>query len=113
MLDWQELGGPPVIAPGDLSYGTSTIGDLIPYEFGGTVDLVFAPRGCNAAWNFLLTGLSTLAILVREPSLVLSRSKVFRRRPLDLRTPPASKWSHSMRTVAMCCLRQQCKCRCP
>ena len=45
MLDWREIGGPPVIAPNNPSYGTSTIRDLIPYEFGGTVDLVFAPEG--------------------------------------------------------------------
>ena len=45
MLEWQEIGGPPVIAPGNPSYGTATIRDLIPYEFGGTVDLVFAPEG--------------------------------------------------------------------
>ena len=45
VLDWREIGGPPVIAPNNPSYGTSTIRDLIPYEFGGTVDLVFAPEG--------------------------------------------------------------------
>jgi PAS domain S-box-containing protein len=45
VLEWQEIGGPPVNAPGNPSYGTSTIRDMIPYEFGGTVDLVFAPVG--------------------------------------------------------------------
>jgi len=45
VFDWQELGGPPVVALGKSSYGTSTIRDLIPYEFGGTVDLVLAPEG--------------------------------------------------------------------
>jgi PAS domain S-box-containing protein len=44
-LEWQELGGPHVVALGKSSYGTSTIRDLIPYEFGGTVDLVLAPEG--------------------------------------------------------------------
>jgi PAS domain S-box-containing protein len=44
-FEWQEIGGPPVVAVGKSSYGTSTIRDLIPYEFGGTVDLVFAPEG--------------------------------------------------------------------
>jgi PAS domain S-box-containing protein len=44
VLEWQEIGGPPV-APGKPSYGTSTIRDLIPYEFGGVVDLVLAPEG--------------------------------------------------------------------
>jgi PAS domain S-box-containing protein len=45
VLEWREVGGPRVNAPGKSSYGTSTIHDLIPYEFGGTVDLVFAPEG--------------------------------------------------------------------
>ena len=44
-FEWQEIGGPPVVAPGKPSYGTSTIRDLIPYEFGGAVDLVLAPEG--------------------------------------------------------------------
>ena len=45
VLEWQEIGGPPVVAVGKSSYGTSTIRDLIPYEFGGTVDLILAPEG--------------------------------------------------------------------
>jgi two-component sensor histidine kinase len=45
VLDWKETGGPLVptsISPG---YGTSVIKDLIPYELGGVVDLVFAAKG--------------------------------------------------------------------
>jgi two-component sensor histidine kinase len=45
VLEWQEIGGPPVVAPGEPGYGTSTIRDLIPYEFGGTVDLMLARDG--------------------------------------------------------------------
>ena len=45
VLEWQEIGGPPVVAPGESSYGMSTIRDLIPYELAGTVDLVLAPEG--------------------------------------------------------------------
>jgi PAS domain S-box-containing protein len=45
VLEWQEIGGPPILAEGKPSYGTSTIRDLIPYEFGGTVDLMLAPEG--------------------------------------------------------------------
>jgi PAS domain S-box-containing protein len=45
VFEWQEIGGPPVIAVGKSSYGTSTIRDLVPYEFGGTVDLVLAREG--------------------------------------------------------------------
>ena len=46
IFEWQEIGGPPVVvALGKSSYGTSTIRYLIPYEYGGTVDLVPAPEG--------------------------------------------------------------------
>jgi two-component sensor histidine kinase len=45
VLEWQEIGGPPVVAPDKSNFGTSTIRDLIPYEFGGTVDLTLAPEG--------------------------------------------------------------------
>jgi PAS domain S-box-containing protein len=45
VLDWREVGGPSVVAPANSGFGTSTICDLIPYEFGGTVDLAFTPSG--------------------------------------------------------------------
>ena len=45
VLVWQETGGPRVEAPTKSGYGTSVVRDLIPYEFGGTVDLSFAPEG--------------------------------------------------------------------
>jgi PAS domain S-box-containing protein len=44
-IEWQETGGPPVIPPSTSGYGTSVIRELIPFEFGGTVDLTFDPRG--------------------------------------------------------------------
>jgi PAS domain S-box-containing protein len=45
MLEWRETGGPPVIASAGPSYGMSIIRDLLPYEFGATVDLVLAADG--------------------------------------------------------------------
>jgi len=45
VLEWQEIGGPPVARTGKPGYGMSTICDLIPYEFSGSVDLVNAPDG--------------------------------------------------------------------
>jgi two-component sensor histidine kinase len=42
---WQETGGPRVNAPKKSGYGTGVVRDLLPYEFGGTVDLSFAPEG--------------------------------------------------------------------
>jgi two-component sensor histidine kinase len=46
-LLWRELGGPPVASEHPSSYGTNLICNLIPYELGGTVDLVFAKEGVN------------------------------------------------------------------
>ena len=45
IFDWQEIGGPVVVRSGQSSYGASAIRELIPYEFGGTADLVLAPEG--------------------------------------------------------------------
>jgi PAS domain S-box-containing protein len=65
IIEWQEAGGPPVLAPSQSGYGTSIIRELIPFELGGKVDLVFASKviGCRleipADWisrDRLLTG---------------------------------------------------------
>jgi two-component system, chemotaxis family, sensor kinase Cph1 len=45
ILNWKEFGGPPVATPEKSSCGTSTSRDLIPYAFGGSVDLTLAPEG--------------------------------------------------------------------
>lgn len=45
VFEWRETGGPTVTAPQNPGYGSSTIRDLIPYEFGGVVDLTFAVSG--------------------------------------------------------------------
>src|SRR5262249_62207803 len=47
VLEWQEIGGPHVAALGKPGFGTSTIRDLIPYEFSGTVDLILAPAAAR------------------------------------------------------------------
>jgi two-component sensor histidine kinase len=46
-IEWKEIGGPPVATPSACGYGTSIIRELIPYEFGGTADLTFAPSGVH------------------------------------------------------------------
>src|SRR5262245_9335101 len=45
VIEWEESGGPSVKAPSRSGFGTSVIGDLIPYELGGRVDLAFASDG--------------------------------------------------------------------
>jgi two-component sensor histidine kinase len=47
ILEWRELGGPPVPSRIQSSYGTDLIRNLIPYELGGRVDLAFAKEGVN------------------------------------------------------------------
>jgi two-component sensor histidine kinase len=44
-IEWNEAGGPAVASPSRQGYGSSVINDLLPYEFGGRVDLVFATEG--------------------------------------------------------------------
>ena len=45
LIEWQEIGGPPVRAPSRSGYGMSIIHELIPFELGGAVDLSFASDG--------------------------------------------------------------------
>jgi PAS domain S-box-containing protein len=47
VLEWREVGGPPVAVPNHTGYGTSVIRDLIPYELGGTVDHELGARGAR------------------------------------------------------------------
>jgi two-component sensor histidine kinase len=51
IIEWQEIGGPGVEASSKSSYGTSVIADLVPYELGGTTDLVLAPDGVRCRIN--------------------------------------------------------------
>jgi two-component sensor histidine kinase len=44
-VQWEESGGPNVVPPTRSGYGTSVVLELIPYEFGGTVDLTHNPEG--------------------------------------------------------------------
>jgi two-component sensor histidine kinase len=44
-IEWRETAGPPVRPPEKPGCGMEVIRDLIPYELGGTVELVFAPGG--------------------------------------------------------------------
>jgi two-component sensor histidine kinase len=45
IIEWLETGGPPVRSSPKSGYGTGVITDLLPYELGGSADLVFAPDG--------------------------------------------------------------------
>lgn len=45
IVDWREMDGPAVKAPGKSGYGKSVIAELIPYELGGKVDFKFTRSG--------------------------------------------------------------------
>jgi PAS domain S-box-containing protein len=59
VLVWQETGGPRVEAPKTFGYGTGVVRDLIPYEFGGTVDLSFASEGVRCRLEIPFDRVST------------------------------------------------------
>jgi PAS domain S-box-containing protein len=68
VLEWQESGGPPVAAPRKSSYGISIIRDLIPYQFGGTVDYVLAPGGVRCRLELPAAWLSSEGELAAAPN---------------------------------------------
>jgi two-component sensor histidine kinase len=58
-IEWQESGGPAVQPSPRSGYGAEVIRNLIPYELGGSVDLVFAPTGLRCALSIPLTEVSS------------------------------------------------------
>lgn len=45
ILDWTEIGGPPVQPPTRRGFGSTIIERSIPHELGGETTVVFAPTG--------------------------------------------------------------------
>jgi two-component sensor histidine kinase len=42
---WEESGGPTVLPQARSGYGTNVIQNMVQYELGGEVDIVYAPDG--------------------------------------------------------------------
>jgi PAS domain S-box-containing protein len=42
---WRESGGPPVVPPTRLGFGSTLIEQVIAYEFGGESEVAYAPEG--------------------------------------------------------------------
>jgi two-component sensor histidine kinase len=59
VMEWREIGGPAVKAPGRAGHGMEVIRDLVPYELEGNVDLAFASEGVRCS-TFLSPGLPTM-----------------------------------------------------
>jgi PAS domain S-box-containing protein len=48
-IQWEESGGPRVVPPTRSGFGTSVVRELIPYELGGTVDLMHLSEGVRCS----------------------------------------------------------------
>jgi PAS domain S-box-containing protein len=54
IFEWREFSGPTTAPWIESGYGIRLIRELVPYELGGTVDLVFAPEGASCRIEFPL-----------------------------------------------------------
>jgi len=48
-IDWVEIGGPAVVQPERMGFGTNLIENAIRHEFGGTAELLFLESGVKAS----------------------------------------------------------------
>jgi two-component sensor histidine kinase len=69
VFEWQEIGGPPVVHPGNSSYGTSIIRELIPYELDGKVELVFSSKGLRCRLEIPADWIGKSGKLSAEPEV--------------------------------------------
>src|SRR5262245_386298 len=51
-IEWEESGGPYVLVPTRSGFGTGVIRELIPYELGGTANLMHLPEGVRCKLEF-------------------------------------------------------------
>ncbi len=48
VIDWAEAGGPPVKAPTRAGFGSTLIGQVVPFDLGGRAEVEYAPAGLRA-----------------------------------------------------------------
>ena len=58
VMEWREIGGPAVKAPGRAGHGMEVIRDLVPYELEGNVDLAFASEGVRCRFDIPVSRLT-------------------------------------------------------
>ena len=58
VMEWREIGGPAVKAPGRAGHGTEVIRDLVPYELEGNVDLTLASEGVRCRFDIPVSRLA-------------------------------------------------------
>lgn len=61
-IDWEESGGPPVVPPESLGFGTELIEGGIAYELQGTAKIDFHPDGVRCTMTIPLSGLPSARI---------------------------------------------------
>jgi PAS domain S-box-containing protein len=59
VIDWRETGGPTVTGPNRYGYGTSIVRELVPFELGGEVNLIFAGDGVRCRMEIPSDWIST------------------------------------------------------
>jgi PAS domain S-box-containing protein len=77
MIEWRETGGPPVLAPSQSGYGTSIIRDLIPFELGGNVELVFGSKGVRCRLEIPADWINRDSWSTGEPGVLGSAHKSY------------------------------------
>jgi len=75
VIEWRETGGPPVLAPSHSGYGTSIIRDLIPFELGGNVELVFGSKGIRCRLEIPADWINRDSWSTGEPGVLVSAHK--------------------------------------
>jgi PAS domain S-box-containing protein len=76
VIEWQEAGGPLVLPPSRFGYGISVIRELIPFELGGKVELVFASKGIRCGLEIPADWISRDRQLTGEPGVLGSAQAV-------------------------------------
>jgi two-component sensor histidine kinase len=51
-IQWEESGGPTLRPPTRSGLGTGVVRELIPYELGGALDLMYIPEGVRCKCKF-------------------------------------------------------------
>lgn len=51
IVEWREQGGPKVSTPTRKGFGTTIIGRSVPYDLGGSAEIIFPPEGVHARFR--------------------------------------------------------------
>ena len=89
LLEWsEETHGPAVSAPSQVGYGVRAIRNLIPYELGGTVELVFEASGVRCTMPRARMRPDRPS---PDPSVSRTGQRPPRKAPIAIATPSSSR----------------------